>query len=194
MMHKKNIKYFINLCKILILLCFATSCGGLSNHYDVKIDPSFSPEQRANVAQALYAWTQAVPELSFSISMEDCPVTIKSDQICIINTSLAYVKQREQSDALAFTWTNNVDQNSECYIPTDDPISQDQAAQVEIITHELGHALGLSHTGPGTIMCVSAWEEGTGCGSEFITCQDVGQYKILRGEQAPVCKANDSGM
>lgn len=44
-----------------------------------------------------------------------------------------------------------------------------------VVEHELGHAFGLEHTGPGTIMC---WE--TGCMAASVTAEDVAQFRALR--------------
>jgi Matrixin len=49
-------------------------------------------------------------------------------------------------------------------------------------THEIGHALGLIHTGPGTIMCVYQ-----SCEPIDITCEDLNQYNKLRGYPLEGC-------
>jgi hypothetical protein len=177
----------------LIMCLFLIQCGGLSNHYDIKIDPSFDDQQKENIANALYNWQQAVPELSLSIYIEQCPIKIGTDQICIINSSREYIDSREHDDSLALTTRNYTDQNSMVYIPTDDEWSAYPPGQVQIITHELGHAFGLHHTGAGTLMCAQAWYEppplaSPGCAAEFITCQDIAQYKEVRGEEQPRCE------
>ena len=45
-----------------------------------------------------------------------------------------------------------------------------------LVRHELGHALGLNHTGPGTVMCGDYY-----CGSKDVTCADAQYAMSLRG-------------
>jgi hypothetical protein len=46
----------------------------------------------------------------------------------------------------------------------------------EVWLHEMGHALGLVHTGPGTVMCASFQ-----CAAKTVTAADVAQYELVRG-------------
>jgi hypothetical protein len=46
---------------------------------------------------------------------------------------------------------------------------------IQVVRHELGHALGLQHLGAGNIMCKSQ-----GCATLDITCGDVNEYNELR--------------
>jgi hypothetical protein len=55
-------------------------------------------------------------------------------------------------------------------------VQYNTSAFAETLQHEVGHALGLVHTGPGTLMC---WN--TDCSPGQITCDDVQQYRALRG-------------
>jgi hypothetical protein len=45
----------------------------------------------------------------------------------------------------------------------------------QVMAHEFGHAMGLVHTGSGTIMCWS-----TGCQSPGVTALDVAQWRSIR--------------
>jgi hypothetical protein len=66
-----------------------------------------------------------------------------------------------------------VGEDSTIQLPNDAPFA---SLLAETARHELGHALGLKHTGPGTIMCADIQ-----CAAESITCADVQQLATVWG-------------
>lgn len=66
-----------------------------------------------------------------------------------------------------------VGEDSTIQLPNDAPFA---SLLAETARHELGHALGLKHTGPGTIMCADIQ-----CAAGSITCADVQQLATVWG-------------
>jgi hypothetical protein len=54
----------------------------------------------------------------------------------------------------------------------------------KIVAHEFGHAMGLSHDVPGTVMC-----EDVNCAANKVTCGDVAQFWRVRGGPAAFAHA-----
>lgn len=188
----------MNILPALCLSLLASGCAatvapdpkgapGLSLHKTVWTDPSSIPAGsvlESLVRNSAAAWVVAAPELVLDVQSGACPAN-DDDVICIhagtdqeemaaIAANHVYegsvggltmgLPGRESSTITLFVLTWGSDPST--------AIGSDYS--VAATRHELGHALGLVHTGPGTLMCV-LYQEGT---SE-ITPADVAQFWSL---------------
>jgi hypothetical protein len=140
----------------VVLLCLA-ACGGNSRTYTVDISPDLPDAVQEATLRALADWQRAVPVLFYSRVAYCSP---GSDRACI-----EPVQGRTDSGGVGETWCNYV---HHCVASLD--VSYRGNMQ-EIAAHELGHAMGLEHTGAGSLMC---WT--TLCGSPVVTQRDVAQW------------------
>lgn len=134
--------------------------------------------QQAIVKAALHDWEQATSQTSRPIHFktlaesEDCIPIVESHVICFWDATQAQIgylaKQGGLTSNLAGI-TNRLTNGSSDILVN---VSATSAwALPEVWRHEIGHALGLRHTGPNTLMC-----DGVECASPQITRADVEQY------------------
>jgi hypothetical protein len=163
------------------LIIFATillaACGApppatpLGTTYEVVVDPAAGADAYAQMQQAAAAWVAAIPELSLRVSQGPCPGVPARGVVC---AAIADAAQQAEEHAAAgpgviddtVSWPP--DDSAQVWFFSTEPGAQ--AAE-----HELGHAMGLVHTGPGTIMCAytGGWPAG-------VTAADVTQFWALR--------------
>jgi hypothetical protein len=163
--------------KYLIMLAPLTlGCLGYYHSYAVGI-VGFDPTQTAVIVDAARRWETACNgDLRLTVKLS-CDFDHGTD-ICIqpkrLPQNLAITDRpfgflddppmRIYIDTIGYVWTNG--------------------ALSHVAQHELGHAFGLNHTGPGTVMY--RWSETnkttqTVGGAQDVTCADVAQFDSLRG-------------
>lgn len=182
----------INMFACMGILGLVGCANKIPDHYVVGIDPGFSNVQKSNIITAIDRWGEILNgEMTYDVQI-GCDKE-KDGRICIHATTIENIYNdcpnlKDEAGLLACTiaWTNH---GADIYIPTDDTIATETSLQVQIISHEFGHALGLKHTyqynetGEGAIMCANI-----GCATNFITCKDVQQYQWVHNMFQVDCK------
>lgn len=159
---------------LLLLPLLLVACGGvpldqIGEDYRVVVSPDFDSGQETKIYGAMDAWTRAVG-VRFVLT-DSCAegeprcITIKPSVAGQIGGDVGYdVTSRPSEDSEIVIWNEEL------------PLATELVA-----IHEFGHALGLSHTGPNTIMCADL-----DCMSRSgVTCDDARQYFAVRGLSVP---------
>ncbi len=183
---------------VFLLTVFATGCAVGSEPkpgmaYTV-MDPSFTvyylPDGSVNnalimpdILVALDSWTALIPALTLKVVIGK--PTGKSQEIALV----AGTVEQQTADSIAehedlCGWTTpnrNDDSASVVLFPlsmrttaTKYGIAWDTFVQM-IVAHEMGHGMGLFHTGTGTLMCANP-----GCAVPAPTTLDVIQFQRVR--------------
>jgi len=190
-------KKFI-LAGILSVSSLACATPGLPTSYTVQIDDSFSAQEIAIIESAMSSWTSLstdAPTFDFQITpafseyhVDQVPwgdIVLKKDTLKFIQSVSG-----NSSDTVAYTSTSSVLCHVEngtfnlnpktigatVYLPALEDMSSlvpsnPNGAYFMTIAHESGHAMGLHHTGQGTIMNPSLY----GAAGKP-TCADLTQY------------------
>lgn len=162
------------------LLALAACSSPLSDSYVVKLDPAFRGQELEAARAAMADWRANAPVL---LAEEVGACTGESFEICVRRAPVAEVERiaAEHGDPTPAgavkdgethgpSWPGG---NSEVWVSYDAP---DVGWSLRhTFAHEIGHALGLRHTGEGTLMC--AWVE---CAARNVTPADVEQYLAIR--------------
>lgn len=173
--HYRGLMLKMNTTKLIIISCaLQLSCSyKYSEHYSVKIDPTFTPSQRDIIINGLDKWEEMTNGgVSFSAEILECDYA-SDNNICIHFSSVKLLPHSNGPYPLGWTFYNN--NSGDIYLGMDSYISNDKKALLQVVEHELGHGLGLVHTKPGDLMC-----KNTSCGALEVTCNDVHQYQTLR--------------
>jgi predicted Zn-dependent protease len=162
---------FFTLLTAAVLL---TGCQfKFGSHYQVKIDPNFSADQQDQVFHSIEKWQDVSSNsVTFNTVIASCNIANDKNEICVHASSQAQINSLSGTDNYS-GYTEAEGNNSDVYIPLD--TLQPGAIFLTTIEHELGHALGLVHTGKGTVMCASST-----CAAPEVTCADIQQYDSLR--------------
>lgn len=178
---------------VIALAAAMCACSFLQDQpadtYTVYIDPAFTPDQVEGVLSVLQLWETETDPGFHPAHLHPVMLNMTCDSSCY-DVITIHPSTRAGVSALALQWDgvheslagithrrwhndviNGPRDYSDIYIASDVSASD----WPRIAMHEVGHALALSHTGPGTIMCASM-----GCASESITPADVKQYDSLR--------------
>lgn len=171
----------------------AAGCAQIpSDTYKVYIDPNFTTMQQESILIALQEWQDAVASYDGGVALTLTPViapfeecgSVECEHVITIRwDTMAQLDASVDADALGTTsrysagdWANiwaGVDGND-----------ADPTTFHTMILHELGHGMGLHHTGPGTLMYYEMGPNDPG----YVTCLDVGQWANVRGTELPnVC-------
>jgi hypothetical protein len=194
-----TMKKFYVIAGILSVSSIACASPGLPNSYTVQIDDSFSSTEVAIIEASMSSWTALstdAPTFDFQITpafseyhVDQVPWGV----IVVKKQSIAYIRSLG-SEAVGVTETESVldhVENGDANInpktigPTINLMSMsdfgsvisDNTAGAYFMTtaHETGHAIGLHHTGEGTVM--NPYVYGA---APKPTCADLDQYCSLR--------------
>jgi hypothetical protein len=162
-----------------------------SNTYTLILDDSLSLSDMNNAAQAVTNWETTLDhKLSITMYSGHCSryndlegtvdyaLGTDAKTICMQGSTAANIASMgAAADEVGFTLRLADIDSSTIYLPIDRDRSFDDAEMQQIIGHELGHAMGLSHTQSGTLMC---WY--LGCAATLPSCDDYAQWANVRGE------------
>jgi hypothetical protein len=158
-----------------------------SNDYIIYISPSFTADQQRALTQAVAAWQDTLlwghqPAILSAVIADGCDMC--EDSIVITPNTAANIQSQTGDDgAIGVTYYHQgvVDWAT----IQDSTDGWDNSFENFYLTalHELGHGMGLKHTGPGTVMCAD-----TGCAVNWVTQTDINQWATLRG--LPTVDAN----
>jgi hypothetical protein len=188
------------LAALVFLVVFGAVLGGpgcvsYGTSFTYSFDPRFAPDEKAAIVAAMNDWSEAVLEGSAAspLSFVEDPTASGegSNQIRFVASTGAEMEARRPNAPRGLLgWNEVVDAregSSWVWFALDRLQgswgSTNLALLSQIAEHEVGHSLGLQHTGPGTIMCGNV-----GCMAVAVECQDVAQYSALRGEPSAPCE------
>jgi hypothetical protein len=164
------------------LVLAMTSCAGAPSSYSVVID-GFTPEQTMVVVEACRTWERAVADpsrLRLFINV-DMPCDLgHDDAICVLPTTMAEIAEGNGVERFGVTYHRRQDVQPQATV---DPlgsliyVATDTGDVKQTSEHELGHALGLVHTGPGTLMAPYVQEA-----ARDVTPADVEQFLKVHGD------------
>jgi hypothetical protein len=164
---------------VLILGVGCASCTNPTPGYDyhVVIDPKFSSEDVNAIHVAVEAW-RTITDGELSISYDTTGECGTAKIVCIHTSSSAWiVSHGGEPGFIGYTirhdWLLN---SADVYIPTAADAGYNSTQMVQILSHEMGHVLGLSHTTAGPLMCA-----GQSCAALLPTCDDYAQLADIRG-------------
>jgi hypothetical protein len=144
-----------------------------TTEYNVYIDPAFTDP--SSVMDALESWEMAT-NVVFLPALENRACS-DTDFGCISihpTTSDVLDADEHRDQTLGMTvWHRDITGHNSYSGWANVYVTDDFDQQT--ILHELGHSLGLNHTGDGTLMCAY-----TTCAAEAITPADIAQYADLR--------------
>jgi len=154
------------------------------NSYVIVMDESLSPSIQEDVRTAVANWETILDgSLETMIVSGHCfgPEALTHDMdhvICIQASPLSALESNfgAPNYDVGLTHFEPMTDTSVIYLPMDLDKNFIETYMVEIISHELGHGMGLNHTQPGTLMCWSG-----NCAAVEIQCSDASQWRVIRG-------------
>jgi hypothetical protein len=151
----------------VLLVLFAFGCLGTA--YTVHPDLGFAPSV-LDAAHAAAADWEANVLVKITFSNEMCPVLRRMGMICMHPVQSIPTLPWEPGVLAGFTVYYD--------IWLAEPLLESGAQKYKqrVIAHEMGHSMGLSHTGPGTLMY--PYSNG---GSWTVTAADATQWRVVRG-------------
>jgi hypothetical protein len=159
------------------------SCSGLPTSYAVTIE-GFTDEQAKVVVEACRIWESSVADparLRLFVNVNVPCDMGHDDAICIDASSTAELKDDPKFERYGVTYHRRRDVQPQASI---DPmgsmifLATDTNDLRQTAEHELGHALGLVHTGPGTVMAPEVQEA-----APDVTDADVAQFLKVHGDK-----------
>lgn len=145
---------------IILTGCIPPRMISGSHHYDVYIDPRFPNWQHESVTNAVLEW-QVNTDETVTFDFINQP-TSHNPIIVILASDKEFLHKHFHPTTVGRTYYRGVD--SFIRIDTDEgPRNFHQIA-----LHEMGHALGLDHNGPGSTMY--DWSDDA---ADYITCKDL---------------------
>lgn len=161
-------------CLALIQLLWGCARADIRDEYDVTVESSFSTADQASIIAGLDDWQAKVPvRLHVTIGLS-CPPG--DGQICIQNVSAHTAEEQAGRPVSGDTDPGD----GAIWLDT---VLVDSYHDVQMVSaHEVGHAMGLVHEGPGNLM-----SPGAKTAVPRVTCNDAAQWYQVRGRVAPAC-------
>lgn len=158
---------------LALMGCAANSSSApnknIGTNYNIYIQSTFNASELTDVDTAIQLWRSAIPSLTLNETVSDaCPVA--EHTICIANS--------DATATVAFGYTirdSEMDNATATILPS---LQQWNHPELQTtVAHEIGHALGLVHTGEGTLMYPTG---DFGATPAVLTQTDIDQFWSLR--------------
>jgi hypothetical protein len=135
----------------------------LSREIEFYIDPAFSSFQAGQIVYGLKEWSDSTEGFVTFTQTEDWEYD--SNRIIFAPSSMADLSRRADSPKIVSGMTHVSYSGDEriCWLAVENTRGFDW-----VVRHEAGHAMGLEHDDPGTVMNIN-W----GDASQHVTCRDV---------------------
>lgn len=151
----------------LALVALVTVFAGYSQHEHLTL----AGDVNDDVQQAANDWSRAVG-VRFGRGASTCE-GVETGVICVhIVSDEQFADLGYDANTLGVTHTDLKHSGAEMWVRRN---GGGGVAVLPVLRHELGHALGLHHSAPGTLMSPSQ-----DVGSPTITVDDVAQYHLIR--------------
>src|SRR5579864_92679 len=131
--------------KSSLLAVFLSACVAHGESYTLVISPQFSADYAANIEAAARDWEWLVP-VSFHIEHDTC-LDKERTTTCVFPVDEVYFDQMNAKGKIGLTTCAGAVDDA-CWIMLNGEWRADE--QEQLAGHELGHAMGLAHEGPGT--------------------------------------------
>ncbi len=132
-----------------------------TRHYHLKIDATFSDDQRQAIVDAATEWQKSSGDyVTFDVDPR------APDDVISFESKSWFTMSREFDGSLGESIFHG--QSTDIVILD----GLEGITFLQTVTHEIGHAIGLVHTGPGTIMCKDSM-----CATTEVTCADLQQLE-----------------
>lgn len=173
--------------KTSLLAVFLSACVAHGENYDLYISPAFDESYTTHIEEAARDWEQMVPA-HFEVKRGGCPGRNRTTT-CIFEADEAFFESSNVKGAVGFTtcaW--GVDDGCRVFLLDSWP----DDGRRQLAGHELGHAMGLSHEGPGTPIETTGpviMAPRMGDAAPRPTCLDAAAWYAIRGLVVPACPA-----
>lgn len=155
--------------------CAATPASGPGMTYSVAIDPSFTTDEAEAITAGIESWSAAVPQLHVTYAIAACS-SPAPNQVCMHPNS----SPPDPTDDIVGDTQLEGDDNSTVLIYVariDAAMASPSGLVQQTAAHEMGHAMGLKHSGTGTLMAADVMNQ-----SPVVTTADIGQFWSVRGQ------------
>lgn len=175
--------------------CIASK-GDTTSMLTLQIEDGFTPAEQQAIQDAVTAWMRLTgydySTMYIAVQPGGCGTAMEQQA----NTTCVHPGWASDEDAFepGETYKHGWNGQSDIFLPPTAPYdSGDSAADLarftQVAAHEIGHAMGLLHTQPGTVMFHGAEKA-----AMLPTCDDLAQYLSIRGmrDSSPECPSGGS--
>jgi len=161
-----------------IILC---SCADKAKDYDVYVSRDFSQDEFAQISSAASEWeTKSKYDVVFNFHYQDDNASVDRHKIIVAKSTFSYIDDvMSDSNAIGFTSEDPVSDTGYIYFPSLYLLGYKSGPTIK---HEFGHALGLVHSGQGTIMYYRFDPD-----TQNVSCADISQLTRVRDEHYFTC-------